>query len=172
MFRSTAVDNEVSLSTEDRKFLQTMEKEIHKNRSVHWEMPLPFREGNVMLPNDRSQAAHRLSGLTRTLKRKPKMKKDYLEFMEAMISKGHATKVPMDELGKGGGHVWYLPHFRVYHPKKPSKIHVVGRNLCPIFIQVCCLRSPTAFSRYDSMGFYVLNLNFNVVTSKNLQFFL
>ena len=31
--------------------------------------------------------------------------------------------------------------------------------------------SPTTFSRYDSMEFYVLNSNFNVVTSKNLQFF-
>ena len=40
--------------------------------------------------------------------------------MEAMISKGHATKVPIDQLGKGGGHVWYLPH-----PKKPCKIRVV-----------------------------------------------
>ena len=79
-------------------------------------MPLPFREGNVMLPNNRSQAAHRLSGLIKTLKRKPKMEKDYLEFMEAMISKGHATKVPMDELGKSVG---------VYHPKKSSKIRVV-----------------------------------------------
>ena len=96
MFRSTAADNEVSLSTEDQKFLQTMEKEIHKNTSGHWEMPLPFRERNVMLPNNRSQAAHRLSGLIKTLKRKPKTEKDYLEFMEAMISKGHATKVPID----------------------------------------------------------------------------
>ena len=47
----------------------------------------------------------------------------------------------------------------------------IGRNLCPIFVQFRCPRSPTTFSPYDSMDFYVLNSNFNVVTSKNLQFF-
>ena len=47
---------------------------------------------------------------------------------------------------------------------------VIGRNLCPIFVQFRCPRSPTTFSPYDSMDFYVLNSNFDVVTSKNLQF--
>ena len=47
----------------------------------------------------------------------------------------------------------------------------IGRNLCPIFVQFRCPRSPTTFSPYDSMDFYVLNSNFNVVISKNLQFF-
>ena len=47
----------------------------------------------------------------------------------------------------------------------------IGRNLCPIFVQFRCPRSPTTFSPYDSMDFYMLNSNFNVVTSKNLQFF-
>ena len=48
---------------------------------------------------------------------------------------------------------------------------LLGRNLCPIFVQFRCPRSPTTFSPYDSMDFYVLSSNFNVVTSKNLQFF-
>ena len=46
----------------------------------------------------------------------------------------------------------------------------IGRNLCPIFVQFRCTRSPTTFSLYDTMDFYVLNSNFNVITSKNLQF--
>ena len=49
----------------------------------------------------------------------------YLEFMCTMISKGHATPVPADEVPGDSGHVWYLPHFGVYHPKKPSKVRVV-----------------------------------------------
>ncbi len=88
-------------------------------------MPLPFREANTVLPNNRSQAVHRLNNLVKTLKRKPKMEKDYLEFMGTMISKGHATPVPADEVPGDSGHVWYLPHFGVYHPKKPSKVRVV-----------------------------------------------
>jgi hypothetical protein len=125
LFRSTAADNEVSLSIEDHSFLQMMEKQVHKNASGHWEMPLPFREGCTRLPDNRSQATHRLSGLVRTLKRKPQMEKDYLEFMRNMIVKGHASPVPEQELERDDGCVWYLPHFGVYHPKKPSNVRVV-----------------------------------------------
>ena len=125
LFRSTAADNEVSLSIEDQRFLQVMEKQVHKNVSGHWEMPLPFREETTQLPNNRSQAEHRLSGLFKTLRRKPRMEKDYLEFMGNMISKGHGSPVPAEELEKERGCVWYLPHFGVYHPKKPSKVRVV-----------------------------------------------
>ena len=125
VFCSTPLDNETSLSIEDRRFLEVMEKRIHKNSTGHWEMPLPFRQADTVLPNNRPQAIHRLNGLLKTLKRKPQMEKDYLEFMETMISKGHATPVPSEEIHGQRGHVWYLPHFGVYHPKKPTKVRVV-----------------------------------------------
>ena len=72
----------------------------------------------------------------------------------------------------------FLEHKVTAHGIQPleSKVTAIrefpllGRNLCPIFVQFRCPRSPTAFSPYDSMDFYVLNSNFNVVTSKNLQF--
>lgn len=125
VFCSTPLDNEVSLSIEDRKFIEMMEKQIRKNSTGHWEMPLPFRQTDTALPNNRVQAVHRLNGLLKTLKRKPQMEKDYLEFMETMISKGHATPVPREEIKGQHGRVWYLPHFGVYHPKKPTKVRVV-----------------------------------------------
>jgi hypothetical protein len=125
IFRSSPLDNEVSLSIEDRKFLEIMEKKIHRNGTGHWEMPLPFRQTDTVLPNNRSQAVHRLNGLIKTLKRKPQMEKDYLKFMESMISKGHAALVPQEEKKDQSGRVWYLPHFGVYHPKKPTKVRVV-----------------------------------------------
>ena len=58
-----------------------------------------------------------------------------------------------------------------FQNKSNESYEGLGRNLCPIFVQFRCPRSPTTFSPYDSMDFYVLNSNFNVVTSKNLQFF-
>ena len=90
-------------------------------------MPLPFRSPNVVMPNNRSYAAKRLNGLLRTLKRKPQMPKDYVEFMGKILDKGHAVRVPPEEIpaGEGNGNVWYLPHFGVYHPKKPDQIRVV-----------------------------------------------
>ena len=54
------------------------------------------------------------------------MAKDYVEFMGTIIGKGHASPVPIGELtGPQSGRVWYLPHLKVYHPKKPTQIRVV-----------------------------------------------
>ncbi|KAK3743580.1 hypothetical protein QZH41_001384 [Actinostola sp. cb2023] len=123
VFHTERSDNEVSLSCEDRKFLEIMEDGIHKNDSGNWEMPLPFRRQDVSMPNNRTQAEHRLNSLLKTLRRKPQMEKDYVEFMEKIIHKGHASPVP--EVNASAGQVWYLPHFGVYHPKKPTQIRVV-----------------------------------------------
>ena len=53
------------------------------------------------------------------------MKKDYLDFMEKVIDKGHASPIPPEDIQAQSGRVWYLPHFGVYHPKKPTQIRVV-----------------------------------------------
>ena len=66
--RKTRGDNEPRLSCEDRKFLEIMDRGIHKNSRGNWEMP-------------RVQAMQRLQGLLKTFARKPEMKADYLEFM-------------------------------------------------------------------------------------------
>ena len=55
------------------------------------------------------------------------MEKDYFEFMQKILDKGHASPVPLDDIRakSQSGKVWYLPHFGVYHPKKPTQIRVV-----------------------------------------------
>lgn len=89
-------------------------------------MPLPFRRKDPHLPNNRSQAVNRFNGLIHTLKRKPPMAKDYMEFTGKIIDKGHASPVPTGELtGPQSGPVWYLPHFGVYHLKEPNQIRLV-----------------------------------------------
>ncbi|XP_078364035.1 uncharacterized protein LOC144648306 [Oculina patagonica] len=47
--------------------------------------------------------------------------------MAKVLEKGHAVQVPPDETlpNDGLGKTWYLPHFGVYHPKKPDQIRVV-----------------------------------------------
>ncbi|CAB3987192.1 Hypothetical predicted protein [Paramuricea clavata] len=124
VFCSTPLDNETSLSIEDRRFLEVMEKQIHKNSTGHWEMPLPFCQGDTVLPNNHPQAIHHLNGLLKTLKRKPQMEKDYLEFMKTMFSKGHAMPVPSKEIHGQRGHVCYLQHFGVYPPRNQPKERV------------------------------------------------
>lgn len=55
------------------------------------------------------------------------MEKDYIEFMSKMLDKGHAVLVPDREIScnESPGQIWYLPHFDVYHLKKPEQIRVV-----------------------------------------------
>ena len=138
VYCTTANDNEVSLSQEDRRFLEVMNHSIHKNDKGNWEMPLPFRSSNISMPNNRSQAVSRLNSLLRSFKRNPLLEKDYFAFMAKVFDRGHATQIPPGELRieegvyKGNtayadnhGRVWYLPHFAVYHPKKPDQIRVV-----------------------------------------------
>ena len=145
VYHTTPEDNDVALSREDRQFLKIVEEGIHKDALGNWEMPLPFRTEDVVMPNNREQALNRLNGLLRTFKRKPEMQSNYLEFMSSMIDRGHAEVVPTEEpvesldippaatteskesnLTK----VWYLPHFGVYHPRKPNQIRVVFDSSC------------------------------------------
>ena len=49
-------------------------------------------------------------------------KNDYVNFVNEMVSKEHARKVPEGRLEVGHGKVWYLPHHGIYHPKKACKI--------------------------------------------------
>ena len=149
IFRTTPEDNMLSMSQDDRRFMQIMNAGTHKNHRGNWEMPLPFRTPNIAMPNNRPLAVNRLNGLLRTFKRKPKMKEDYFQFMSKIFDRGHAVPVPQEELSvpvslqetngsnkrdtcnqaqtveNRNGKIWYLPHFGVYHPRKPDQIRVV-----------------------------------------------
>ena len=93
----------MSLSIDDHKFIKIMDKGIHKNERGNWEMPLPFRSHNVSMPDNRGYAAKHLNGLLRTFERKPKVEKDYLEFMGKMLDKSHAVPVPDEEISSKQG---------------------------------------------------------------------
>ena len=111
----------IGLSVEDERFLATMEAGIRKN-GKHYELPLPFRTKELILPNNRSQALSRLSSLKRKLQANAEYKSVYDEFMKNLISCYHSRKADTskDDIGK----VWYVPHFGVINPKK-EKLRVV-----------------------------------------------
>ena len=143
LFQTRTDDNMVGMSQDDQRFLEIMEAGINKNEQGNWEMPLPFRSPNIRMPNNRPLAVNRLNGLLRTLKRKPKMKEDYFQFMSKVFEYGHAVPVQVEETSSSrsshpnersqptspadrtlgdikDGHLWYL-----YHPRKPDQIRVV-----------------------------------------------
>lgn len=86
-------------------------------------MPLPFKQDRPNLPNKKSCAAQHLKGLEKRLNRDQKYSSVYVNFMQDIITRGDAEKVPVEELDNQP--VWYIPHHGVYHPQKPGKICVV-----------------------------------------------
>nr|XP_021331373.1 uncharacterized protein LOC110439581 [Danio rerio] len=122
VFCKTEHDNKPAPSVEDTTFLKIMDTNVFRNESNSWVAPLPFREPRQRLPNNKEQAINRFSSLQRTLKRKPEMQQQYVEFMEKIFTNGHAEVAPPL---KEEDECWYLPTFGVYHPQKPNQIRVV-----------------------------------------------
>ncbi|XP_056107180.1 uncharacterized protein LOC130085444 [Rhinichthys klamathensis goyatoka] len=122
VFKRTKEDEKIALSIEDQAFLEIMDKNVHMNDANSWVAPLPFHSTRRRLPNNREQAAKRLSSLCRTLERKPDMKKQFMDFMQKIFESNQAELAPPL---KENQECWYLPTFGVYHPKKPDQIRVV-----------------------------------------------
>ena len=113
-----------SYSHEDQRFLDILTKGVHQRTDKQYEMPLPFKTNQASLPNNKSLAISRLQPLKRRLQADAKYRADYVKFMENVIDKGYAEKVPTSELNQNDGRVYYIPHHGVYHQKK-NKIRVV-----------------------------------------------
>ena len=112
---------EASMSREDQKFMNILKDGTHL-RNGHYQVPLPFRDPYVNLPNNRYQARQRFSYLDNKFSKNNQFKEDYIRFMKDIIAKGYARKSTTEA---ASGKTWYLPHHVVYHPNKPGKIRVV-----------------------------------------------
>lgn len=114
-----------AFSQEDRKFLEIVKKGIHHRADGHYEMPLPIKDKDMVLPNNRTMAYHRLRPLKKRFQSNETYRQHYVEFMNKVIQNGYAEKVPEDMVSVESNKLWYIPHHGVYHPKKPNKIRVV-----------------------------------------------
>ena len=112
-------------SMEDGRFREILTKGLHKNAEGNWEAPLPFKTDTVILPDNKGHCLRRLLSLKRKFLNDNKLKDDYLAFMKKTLDNGHASRVPVDQLATAKGKAWFLPHFHVYHPRKPDQIRVV-----------------------------------------------
>ena len=92
-----------------------MERDVVKKEG-HYQLPLPFWNEDVHLPDNRMQAFSRLKSLKRKLSLDNDYKIWYDTSVQALISKGYASEA--DTSKDVEGKVWYVPHFGVYHPKK------------------------------------------------------
>ena len=93
-------------------------------RHGRYEICLPLRNLSAPLPNNRPLALQGMRGLQKKFLANESYKKRYTEFIEDLFVKGHASKVPGDEVVRNDGFLWYLPHHSVVHPHK-DKLRVV-----------------------------------------------
>ena len=112
------------ISNEDRRFLEILDTETVKVGN-HYQTPLPLKNPDVKLPNNRKVAERRLLYLKKRVMKHDIFRQQYTEFKKLLIQesleKGYVKEskaTPQD------CRVWYLPHHGVYHPRKPDKIRV------------------------------------------------
>ena len=115
--------DEKALSVEDKQFLDMVETQTVLKEG-HYEICLPLRDSSVPLPNNRALAFQRLEGLKRKFRSNDVFQKKYTEFIDDLFVKGHASPVPVEDLSRDDGKVWYLPHHGMMHPRK-KKLRVV-----------------------------------------------
>jgi hypothetical protein len=114
-------NDDEKFSQDDILFLNQMELGIKQDEDGHFSMPLPFKR-RPNLPQNKHTAERRYDHLRRKMNKNPEFRKDYENFINGVIERGEAEKVPNEEIDKPS---WYIPHHGVYHPKKPDKLRVV-----------------------------------------------
>ena len=116
-------------------------------------MPLPFRSPNIRMPNNRPLAVNRLNGLLRTLKRKPKMKEDYFQFMSKVFeawpcssgsSRGDVKLAVKPPERAQSAHFTSRPDAR-RHQGGPPMVPVSSEEIRP---NPCCIRLVSRVSGY------------------------
>lgn len=109
-------------SVEDKRVLKMLEESIEREDG-HYKLPLPWRDQNIKLPDNKSMAYARLEQLRKKLSRDEKLHQMYTTAVNDYIEKGYAEEV--SNVGGGSDKIWYLPHHPVTNVNKPGKVRVV-----------------------------------------------
>lgn len=107
----------MGLSREDLRFMDMVTRSI-KHINGHYQVALPLKNSNISMPNNRKVVEQRQCHLKRRLQRDPVFYEEYNTFINDLLDKGYAERVPDAELERSDGRVWYIPHHGVYHPTK------------------------------------------------------
>ena len=107
-FNDSAFDSKLEMSQEDSRAVSIMESTIHLHDG-HYEMALPWRNFPPRLPNNRPLVEHRLMLLKKRLLKNPVLLSKYADFMDNLLNKNFARKVPTELLDQSNGLAWYLP---------------------------------------------------------------
>ncbi|KAL7827059.1 hypothetical protein SRHO_G00327770 [Serrasalmus rhombeus] len=116
-FPETHYTEKREMSLDDKKFMKILTEQVTYENS-HYYLPLPFRNDNVMMPNNREVAIRRAASLAKRLKGDKSFQAEYKQFMDKMLEQDYAEEIPLDQLHVVEGKIWYVPHHGVYHRRK------------------------------------------------------
>ena len=102
-FNESIVDNRAGLPQDERCFLARVE-ESTLLKDGHYEILLPFKDRQYPVPNNHIQAEQHASSLKKRLEENPKLLDDYTAFVEDIVAKGYAGKVPPHQRDSGSSH--------------------------------------------------------------------
>ena len=122
-FPECSMDEQIGMSREDQKFMELVTNSA-KQVNGHYQINLPLRKRDVSMPNNKKIIEQRALHLKKRLQKDSSFHADYMAFMNDLVAKGYAERVPEEDVERSDGKVWYIPHHGVYHPKK-GKIRVV-----------------------------------------------
>ena len=74
---------------------------------------IPVSQENIYLPNNREMAEP-------NIQKDEAFWKDYISFMNDVLVKGCAERVPEEQLLRNDGRLWYIPHHGIYHKRKKT----------------------------------------------------
>ncbi|XP_014663229.1 PREDICTED: uncharacterized protein LOC106805948 [Priapulus caudatus] len=119
-----ANSEEPGMSISDRKALQIWD-ESKLVVDGHYTMDIPFKAKEPNLADNQAMAERRLHSLGKRLDRDNVLKTKYVFEMNQLLKRGYAEPVPQEDMHRGDGKVWYLPHHPILNPKKPDKCRIV-----------------------------------------------
>ena len=96
-FGDSVVGTKVSPSVEDKMAMNKMEESLQRVGS-HFQVAQPWRPGSPYLANNKPRAEQRLQLLKKRLLKDEDLLVKYRTTMQEYIVKGHAQKVPKEEL--------------------------------------------------------------------------
>ena len=123
-FSECLASSKLAMSGEDRRALAILENSA-RLVDDHYQLSLPWRYRPPSLKNNRCVALRWLHFLEKRFQKDPSLMEKYCKTVNDYIAKGHARKIPDDEIDPDGKPLWYLPYHPVIHEHKPGKVRVV-----------------------------------------------
>jgi hypothetical protein len=108
-FQDPDPTNTTTTSLDEQKFLTQARESCHLTETGQYELKLPFKNGEPILPDNEIMAKKYLQCQIRKMESNPQYKDDYITFFEDMRSSGYFEPVPT--CPKEPGRKNYIPRY-------------------------------------------------------------